>query len=93
MLLMLIFIFGCRLFEQSGKCLNLEALLHLLNALVCASQTRVFYSISTGKLDQWVLLQRITDLILRLSRSSRPLIHQMKIWSAVSSHFVEVNNL
>lgn len=95
-----------RLFEHAANTLHLEGLLSFVEALVHASSTQLFGSLSergtnspggisgnsqTPSHSTTLHLYRLADVILRSARnSSRPLLHLMRAWAVISPHFVEV---
>ena len=95
-----------RLFEHAANTLHLEGLLSFLEALVHASRTQLFGSVtergtnSPGGVSRssqspsystTLHLYRLADVILRSARNtSRPLLHLMRAWAVISPHFVEV---
>lgn len=94
-----------RLFEHAANTLHLEGLLSFLEALVHASRTQLFGSVtergtnSPGGVSRssqspsystTLHLYRLADVILRSARNtSRPLLHLMRAWAVISPHFVE----
>ena len=93
-----------RLFEHAANTLHLEGLLSFLEALVHASRSQLFGSVTSPggvsansqspSYSTTLHLYRLADVILRSARNtSRPLLHLMRAWTVISPHFVEVSIL
>lgn len=91
----------CSFFEDSATTLNLDSLCTLLGMLCAADEdslrkahvpeTGTKASTSTDIFAPSCALPRIARLVCA-SVKGRPLVHLMRIWGAVRTHFVEVSN-
>ncbi|XP_077488435.1 brefeldin A-inhibited guanine nucleotide-exchange protein 3 isoform X2 [Amblyomma americanum] len=80
-----------RLFDEAAGKLNLCALVDFLSELCAASRTQLFSrGASLAARHPVLLLNRLSEVMLRCARGGRPLVHVMKAWSVVAPHFVEV---
>lgn len=90
-----------RLFDEAAGKLNLCALVGFLSELCAASRAQLFskgqqqhqhHQPNQGGGAQYplLLLNRLSEVMLRCARGGRPLVHIMKAWSIVAPHFVEV---
>lgn len=94
----------CRLFENAAIKLKLSPLLSFCSA-VCSSsekQLRMLKEDGSRPSRWWVpkpsssvpppplLLSRLSQLLIKSARSGRPLVHVMKLWSAVGPHLMHV---
>lgn len=80
-----------RLFDEAAGKLNLCALVDFLSELCAASRTQLFSrGASLTARRPVLLLNRLSEVMLRCARGGRPLVHIMKAWSVVAPHFVEV---
>ena len=94
-----------RLFDDAVTQLNQTSLVNFLFELCNASRQQLpSYSrsqllsdvtdvSSVTSLRNALLLNRLGDVMLRVMRSDRPLLHLMKCWAVVSPHLVEVGQL
>ncbi|XP_024084809.1 brefeldin A-inhibited guanine nucleotide-exchange protein 3 isoform X1 [Cimex lectularius] len=96
-----------RLFEDAAVKLKLNSLLSFCAAVCSASerQLRSSSNIKEGsKLSWWgivkgnsstppppLLLSRLAQLLIKAARSGRPLIHIMKLWSAIGPHLMHAS--
>ncbi|CAN7988152.1 unnamed protein product [Ixodes hexagonus] len=88
-----------RLFDEAAGKLNLCALVGFLSELCAASRAQLFskglpqhqqQNQGGGVQHPLLLLNRLSEVMLRCARGGRPLVHIMKAWSIVAPHFVEV---
>uniref|UniRef100_A0A224YUN2 Brefeldin A-inhibited guanine nucleotide-exchange protein 3 n=1 Tax=Rhipicephalus zambeziensis TaxID=60191 RepID=A0A224YUN2_9ACAR len=80
-----------RLFDEAAGKLNLCALVDFLSELCAASRNQLFNrGTPLTARHSVLLLNRLSEVMLRCSRGGRPLVHIMKAWSVVAPHFVEV---
>ncbi|KAH6929002.1 hypothetical protein HPB50_022379 [Hyalomma asiaticum] len=80
-----------RLFDEAAGKLNLCALVDFLSELCAASRKQLFKrGARLTARHSVLLLNRLSEVMLRCSRGGRPLVHIMKAWSVVAPHFVEV---
>lgn len=80
-----------RLFDEAASKLNLCALVDFLSELCAASRTQLFgRGASAAARHPVLLLNRLSEVMMRCARGGRPLVHIMKAWSVVAPHFVEV---
>ncbi|XP_037578110.1 brefeldin A-inhibited guanine nucleotide-exchange protein 3 isoform X2 [Dermacentor silvarum] len=80
-----------RLFDEAAGKLNLCALVDFLSELCAASRNQLFNrGTPLTARHPVLLLNRLSEVMLRCSRGGRPLVHIMKAWSVVAPHFVEV---
>ena len=91
-----------RLFDDAVTQLNQTSLVNFLFELCNASRQQLPSYIrsqllsdvtdvsSVTSLRNALLLNRLGDVMLRVMRSDRPLLHLMKCWAVVSPHLVEV---
>ncbi|XP_075552456.1 brefeldin A-inhibited guanine nucleotide-exchange protein 3 isoform X1 [Dermacentor variabilis] len=80
-----------RLFDEAAGKLNLCALVDFLSELCAASRNQLFnHGAPISARHPVLLLNRLSEVMLRCSRGGRPLVHIMKAWSVVAPHFVEV---
>ncbi|GAB6031395.1 hypothetical protein CHUAL_009177 [Chamberlinius hualienensis] len=80
-----------RLFDDSAYKLNLKSLLGFLRVLSYTSRQALFpYNGRSSSVESGLcLVQRVSDTMLNISRSGRPLIHIMQCWSIVGLHLIE----
>ncbi|RWS30637.1 brefeldin A-inhibited guanine nucleotide-exchange protein 3-like protein, partial [Leptotrombidium deliense] len=78
-----------KLFTDAACRLNLESLLGFLRALISNSSRELHYRSKNVSLAKSILFNRFCDVMLKITRSGRPLIHVMKCWSVAYPHFVE----
>ncbi|XP_077540240.1 brefeldin A-inhibited guanine nucleotide-exchange protein 3 isoform X1 [Haemaphysalis longicornis] len=80
-----------RLFDEAASKLNLCALVDFLSELCAASRTQLFgRGTASAARHPVLLLNRLSEVMMRCARGGRPLVHIMKAWSVVAPHFVEV---
>lgn len=79
-----------RLFEVVATHVNLSALRQLVDCLCTCSETRMLYSSRDGLVEEWAIVRRLGQLVSRLVRSGRPLLHLMCVWSPIKEHIIKV---
>jgi len=95
------------LFSDAAERLSLPSLCQFLKALCKASREQLYKSSVTRKggriwwpskgwkkidtLPMSLLLHRVGDVTLKVFRSSRPLLHILKVWAITGPHLMDVS--
>uniref|UniRef100_T1KAA6 SEC7 domain-containing protein n=1 Tax=Tetranychus urticae TaxID=32264 RepID=T1KAA6_TETUR len=83
-----------RLFTEATSRLNLKSLLAFLEALISNSsrQINALSKKAKNKSPCTLLFARFCDVLLRIGKSGRPLIHFMRCWALAVPHLIEASN-
>ncbi|CAH1799775.1 unnamed protein product [Owenia fusiformis] len=87
-----------RFFEDAADKLNLNSLVEFMTEMCCSSKQQLHKYSSKLELGMpgfvptnALHLYRLGHIVLKCLRSGRPLLHLMKVWSAVAPHFIEAS--
>ncbi|RWS16722.1 brefeldin A-inhibited guanine nucleotide-exchange protein 3-like protein [Dinothrombium tinctorium] len=79
-----------KVFTDAASRLNLESLIGFLQSLINNSSRELNSRTKSNSLTKAPLLfHKFCDVMLKITKSGRPLIHMMKCWSIAYPHFVE----
>ena len=85
-----LFQFSEQIFLDASSRLNLKSLLVFIQALISNSREQISsFEPAKVKNSSIMLFSRLCDVLIKIAKSGRPLIHFMKCWSISIPHLVE----